>query len=132
VTRLVAVLLNLPLCQLLSGNSGRITSKPEVILSVQTVRPSTVLRPSAYPVSPTLGLRLERLLEVFGVNSGLSSLEAGFLVLQYYFPRGEIAVSLSLYQEWRRFWPSGNRATDKATVLTFERRDTACRGQNPP
>jgi hypothetical protein len=32
---------------------------------------STVLRRRAYPVSPTLGLRLERLVEVLGVNSRL-------------------------------------------------------------
>ena len=43
------------------------TGKPEVILSVETVRLSTVLRPRAYPFSPTLGLRLERLLEVLCV-----------------------------------------------------------------
>ena len=81
-----------------------------VILSVQTVRPSTVLRPRAYPVSPTLGLRLERLVEVLGVNSRLGSLNPGFLVPQYYSPRGGFAVSLLLYQEWRRSQPSSNRA----------------------
>jgi hypothetical protein len=53
-----------------------------VILSVQTVRPSTVLRPRAYPVSPTLGLRLQRLVEVLGANSRLGSLNPGFLVLR--------------------------------------------------
>jgi hypothetical protein len=77
---------------------------------MQAVRPSTVLRPRAFSVSLTLGLRLERLLEVFGVNSGLGSLEPGFLVLQYYSSPGSFAVSLSLYQERRRFQPSSNRA----------------------
>jgi hypothetical protein len=43
---------------------------------VQTVRPSTVLRPRAYSVSPTLGLRLERLVKVLGVNSRLGSLNS--------------------------------------------------------
>jgi hypothetical protein len=57
---------------------GGITGKAEV----QTVRPSTVLRPRASDVSPTLGLRLERLVEVLGVNSRLGSLNPGFLVLQ--------------------------------------------------
>ena len=37
------------------------------------LRPSAVLRPRAYPVSLTLGLRFERLLEVFGVNTRLGS-----------------------------------------------------------
>ncbi len=39
-------------------------------------------------------------------------------------------VYLCLYQEWRRFWSSSNRAREKATVLSFERGDTACRGKN--
>jgi len=30
----------------------------------------------------------------------------------------------------RSMVPRGNRAREKATVLTFERRDTACRGKN--
>jgi hypothetical protein len=48
------------------------------------------LRPRAYPVSPTLGLRLERLVEVPGVSSRLGALNPGFLVLQYHSLRGDL------------------------------------------
>jgi hypothetical protein len=49
------------------------TAHPEVILLVQTPRPSAIFAPRACHVSLNSGFYLERLLEVFGVNACLGA-----------------------------------------------------------
>ena len=56
-----------------------------------------------------------------------------FLVMASPVPRSYstrigIMIVLQLYQEWRRFQPSGNRAREKVTVPAPEMADTALNG----
>src|ERR1022692_1363610 len=53
--------------------SARVTAHPEVILLVQTVRPSAVFRPRGLSISPTSGLCIERRLKALGINPWLAA-----------------------------------------------------------
>jgi hypothetical protein len=91
---------------------------------------SRFLRPRrASSVLLTLGLRLQRL-EVLGVNSRLDSLNPAFGTPVLFAPRRICSILIAVSRV--AAISAVQQPSQKATVLTFERRDTACRGQNPP